>query len=85
MMSEQLTILEPHPAFANANAPLPVYGEGLGVGLLYAIMSFDNSRDFQIKKHPTFPVGCASRPPVDKGGQDVHPTRWNNLFLGHPQ
>ncbi len=27
-------------------------------------------------------VGWASRPPVVKGGQDVHPTRLDNLFFG---
>ncbi|WP_292753266.1 hypothetical protein [Nostoc sp. NMS4] len=27
-------------------------------------------------------MGWASRPPVDKGGQDAHPTRLDNLFVG---
>ncbi len=26
-------------------------------------------------------MGWASRPPVDKGGQDARPTRWDNLFI----
>ncbi|WP_335015374.1 hypothetical protein [Nostoc sp.] len=29
-------------------------------------------------------MGWASRPPIVKGGQDAHPTRLDNLFLGSP-
>ncbi|MEH2239236.1 hypothetical protein [Nostoc sp.] len=29
-------------------------------------------------------MGWASRPPVVKGGQDVHPTRLDNLFVVSP-
>ncbi|WP_445637478.1 hypothetical protein NSTC745_02596 [Nostoc sp. DSM 114161] len=29
-------------------------------------------------------MGWASRPPVRKGGQDVHPTTSSNLFVGNP-
>jgi hypothetical protein len=36
------------------------------------------------KKYPTSLVGWASHPPIAKGGQDVHPTRLDNLFFGNP-
>ncbi|MBD2411822.1 hypothetical protein H6H01_13940 [Nostoc calcicola FACHB-3891] len=29
-------------------------------------------------------MGWASRPPVERGGQDVHPTGVDNLFVGNP-
>ncbi|WP_375472799.1 hypothetical protein [uncultured Nostoc sp.] len=29
-------------------------------------------------------MGWASRPPQALGGQDVHPTRLDNLFVGSP-
>ncbi|MCC5610331.1 hypothetical protein LC612_27160 [Nostoc sp. CHAB 5834] len=41
-------------------------------------------RDFQIKKYSTTSCGWAFRPHVAKRGQDAHPTRLDNLFVGNP-
>ncbi len=35
------------------------------------------------KKYPILIVGWTYRPPIGNSGQDIHPTKLDNLFLGN--
>ncbi|MEH2324225.1 MAG: hypothetical protein V7K32_11735 [Nostoc sp.] len=59
-----------------------IFAPNPGFELAFAMLI--NLGTYNLKNTQLLRVGWASCPPIAKGGQDAHPTRLKNLFIGSP-